>query len=119
MKSDWNFDTIKTVSALGSIRGTLHELSMPPGMVPEEDESPDETFDTTGIDPNQDELRSTVIIKSRIAEEADDGSPSGRELSNQSVQPFLKLTSLFRCATCIFWNGAVLPSGIICNSIEH
>jgi serine/threonine-protein kinase 24/25/MST4 len=96
MKSDWNFDTIKTVSALGSIRGTLHELSMPPGMVPEEDESlDDDTFDSSasvrGSDPiciigmNEDALHSTVIIKSSRIEEGTDDGPSGPKPSAQII----------------------------------
>lgn len=83
MRSEWNFDTIKTVSALGSIRGTLHELSMPSGMVPEETEEddfsddgfPQDTLDSSaatrgsdpivpnGIDASKDGMHSTIIIK--------------------------------------------------------
>ena len=96
MKSEWSFETVKTISALGSLRGTLHELSMPPGMVLEEDENfeeddPGDTFDsslsTRGSDPihahivgASDEIsHSTVIIKPPLkSEEAiNDETPSG------------------------------------------
>ena len=118
MKSDWNFDTIKTVSALGSIRGTLHELSMPPGMVPEEDDSLDDTIESTaslrgsdpmGIGTNEDALHSTVIIKSsRIAEEADEGLPSGPELSTDLFEG--PLNQLFCLGAPPAYSGTVRSS---------
>ncbi|KAF9534327.1 kinase-like domain-containing protein [Crepidotus variabilis] len=98
MKSDWNFDTIKTISALGSLRGTLHELTLPPGMVLEEDETLDDDDDsgdtldstrsnrgsdpihpTTGIGMNDHASHSTVIIKPPLkSQEAPaDETPSG------------------------------------------
>ncbi|KDR83741.1 hypothetical protein GALMADRAFT_55364 [Galerina marginata CBS 339.88] len=81
MKSDWNFDTVKTMSALGTFRGTVNDLSMPSGMVAEDDEesvydtdgqdSIDTGAATKGSDPltpaslgmNSDASHSTVIIK--------------------------------------------------------
>jgi serine/threonine-protein kinase 24/25/MST4 len=50
MRSDWNFDTIKTVSALGTFRGTINDLSLPPGMVAEDDESFDDVDGQNSID---------------------------------------------------------------------
>lgn len=80
MRSDWNFDTIKTISALGTFRGTINDLSLPPGMVAEDDESFEdvdgqESIDTgaatKGSDPilvnglgmNPDASHSTIIVK--------------------------------------------------------
>ncbi|CAA7259762.1 unnamed protein product [Cyclocybe aegerita] len=95
MKSDWNFDTVRTMSALGSFRGTIHDLSMPPGMVAEDDETLDDTDEqgsvdtsaaTKGSDPivtnglgmNRDAAHSTVIIKPpRIPEVPSEETPSG------------------------------------------
>lgn len=37
LRSDWNFDTIRTSSAMGSLRSMAKDL-MPPGMVPDEEE---------------------------------------------------------------------------------
>ncbi|EMD40712.1 hypothetical protein CERSUDRAFT_111295 [Gelatoporia subvermispora B] len=37
LRSDWNFDTIRTASAMGSLRSMAKDI-MPPGMVPDEDE---------------------------------------------------------------------------------
>lgn len=83
-----------------SALGTIHELSTPPGMVSEQDESPNEdarqdTFDSTasvtgsdpiGISTNRDALHSTVIIKSsRIAHETDDEAPSGLKVGHQNI----------------------------------
>jgi len=50
MRSDWNFDTIKTISALGTFRGTINDLSLPPGMVAEDDESFDDIDGQDSID---------------------------------------------------------------------
>ncbi|KAF8913898.1 Ste20-like serine/threonine kinase [Gymnopilus junonius] len=94
MRSDWNFDTIKTMSALGTFRGTVNELSMPPGMVMEDDE--DSVYDDTqssidtgaatkGSDPivpatigvNDDAAHSTVIIKPIRTQDAPAEEPSG------------------------------------------
>ncbi|PPQ77734.1 hypothetical protein CVT25_011169 [Psilocybe cyanescens] len=99
MRSDWNFDTVKTMSALGTFRGTINDLSMPPGMVAEDDdeslydadgqESIDTGAATKGSDPigsnplgmNPDAAHSTVIIKTPLSqdipdpEEAPPGAP--------------------------------------------
>jgi serine/threonine-protein kinase 24/25/MST4 len=81
MRSDWNFDTIKTTPALGTFRGTINDLSsLPSGMVAEEEESFDDLVGhdsidtgaaTKGSDPilanglgmNPEASHSTVIIK--------------------------------------------------------
>ncbi|KAF9568901.1 STE/STE20/YSK protein kinase [Agrocybe pediades] len=106
IRSEWNFDTIKSVSAMGTFRGTVNELSMPPGMVPEDDEDYDNESlyeadghssivtdaATRGSEPlvspslgmNADAAHSTVIIKPlRSASEpqpevvGDEEAPSG------------------------------------------
>ncbi|KAJ7682802.1 kinase-like domain-containing protein [Mycena polygramma] len=38
MRSDWNFDTIKSVSAMGTFRSMAKDLTMPPGMELDEDD---------------------------------------------------------------------------------
>lgn len=79
MRSDWNFDTVRTTSAMGSFRSMAKDLEMPPGMeLDEEDEDDDEdrgSVDTgaatkgsdplthSGIGMNLQAAHSTVIIK--------------------------------------------------------
>jgi len=101
MRSDWNFDTVKSVVALGAFRGTANELLMPSRMIPEGDNedtqseicySIDTGAATKGSDPilsstsGADEAapRSTVIIKSQALpgtaaqpQTAADDPPSG------------------------------------------
>ncbi|OCH94081.1 Pkinase-domain-containing protein [Obba rivulosa] len=43
LRSDWNFDTIRTSSAMGSLRSMAKDL-MPPGMVPDEDEEDEDSM---------------------------------------------------------------------------
>lgn len=77
MRSDWNFDTVKTMSALGTYRGTVNDL-LPSAMVAEDNEPFDDSEEhesidsegaTRGSDPiigiglNSDAAHSTVIIK--------------------------------------------------------
>lgn len=81
MRSDWNFDTIKTASAMGTFRGMAKDI-MPPGMVADEDEysengsmyeeetrpSIDTSLatkgsETTGIGMNLQAAHSTMVIK--------------------------------------------------------
>jgi serine/threonine-protein kinase 24/25/MST4 len=38
MRSDWNFDTIKSISAMGTFRSMAKDLVMPPGMELDEDD---------------------------------------------------------------------------------
>lgn len=38
MRSDWNFDTVKSVSAMGTFRSMAKDLAMPPGMELDEDD---------------------------------------------------------------------------------
>ncbi|KAI0268177.1 kinase-like domain-containing protein [Gloeopeniophorella convolvens] len=45
IKSDWNFDTIKSTAAMGSFRSMAKDL-MPPGMIPDEDEEGASVFET-------------------------------------------------------------------------
>ncbi|TFK75909.1 Ste20-like serine/threonine kinase [Pluteus cervinus] len=80
MRSDWNFDTIRSSSAMGSYRSIAKDLVMPPGMIPDEDESEsadeghgsiDTGAATKGSDPimsssigmNSQAAHSTVVIK--------------------------------------------------------
>lgn len=80
MRSDWNFDTVKSISAMGTFRGSARDLLMPPGMIPEEDDfdDTDESIDTggatqgsdpltsSGIGSNSHAAHSTVIIKAPL-----------------------------------------------------
>lgn len=84
MKSDWNFDTVKSVAALGTFRGTVSDLSLPPGMIAEDDESFDvdeeDSMDTgaatRGSEPTQinglgmsiEAAHSTMVIKSPVSD---------------------------------------------------
>ncbi|KAJ7180086.1 kinase-like domain-containing protein [Mycena crocata] len=82
MRSDWNFDTIKSVSAMGTFRSMAKDLAMPPGMeLDEDDESSDyeeghASIDTGGATKGSDPIHigagigmhsqgahSTVIIR--------------------------------------------------------
>ena len=108
MRSDWNFDTVKTMSALGTYRGTVNDL-LPSAMVPEENESFDDTevhgsIDsenaTRGSDPilgigmNLDAAHSTVVIKPHRSPEPVDPSdeaPSGTFLYSMSCSTDLTL----------------------------
>jgi serine/threonine-protein kinase 24/25/MST4 len=79
MRSDWNFDTVKSVSAMGTFRSMAKDLAMPPGMELDEDEeySDDEeeghaSIDTGGATKGSDPIHigmhsqaahSTVIIR--------------------------------------------------------
>ncbi|KAH8830889.1 Ste20-like serine/threonine kinase [Flagelloscypha sp. PMI_526] len=38
VRSEWNFSTIRSSSAMGTFRSMAKELSMPPGMIPDEDD---------------------------------------------------------------------------------
>jgi serine/threonine-protein kinase 24/25/MST4 len=91
MRSEWNFDTVKSISAMGTFRGSAKDLLMPPGMIMEEaDEYADDesTIDTgaatKGSDPllsNSEASHSTVIIKAPLPppiELDDDDAPTGR-----------------------------------------
>lgn len=85
MRSDWNFDTVKSVAALGAFRGMANELLMPSRMIPESDNediqseifsSIDTGAATKGSDPilsSADEAapHSTVIIKSQALPETE------------------------------------------------
>ncbi|XP_006460100.1 hypothetical protein AGABI2DRAFT_219768 [Agaricus bisporus var. bisporus H97] len=97
MRSDWNFDTVRTASAMGTISSMAQDLQMPTGMVPDIDEESDfeeirPSIDTgaatqgsgSGIGRNSEAAHSTVIIKplekpaqsgNRIPEEEE--TPSG------------------------------------------
>ncbi|KAF5387828.1 hypothetical protein D9615_000411 [Tricholomella constricta] len=91
MRSDWNFDTIKTSSAMGTFRTMAKDLDMPMGMVPDEDELSDDeghgSIDTgaatKGSDPltsgrlgmNSQAAHSTVIIKSPLPPSPEKGIP--------------------------------------------
>ncbi|KAJ6599067.1 kinase-like domain-containing protein [Mycena vulgaris] len=78
MRSDWNFDTIKSVSAMGTFRSMAKDLAMPPGMeLDEDDEGSDyeeghASVDTGGATKGSDPIHigmhsqgahSTVIIR--------------------------------------------------------
>lgn len=79
MKSDWNFDTIKSTAAMGTFRSMAKDLAMPPTMEADDDEmsvyEEDPSFDTGGatngsesfvgggMGLNLQAAHSTVVIK--------------------------------------------------------
>ncbi|KAL0949993.1 hypothetical protein HGRIS_010004 [Hohenbuehelia grisea] len=80
IRSDWNFETIKSMSAMGTFRSMAKDLApMPPGMIPDEEDeyqsdggnaSVDTAAATKGSDPlvnglgmNSQAAHSTVIIR--------------------------------------------------------
>lgn len=48
MRSDWNFDTIKSTSVMGTFRSMAKDLAMPAGMEPDEDYFEEEGSDSEG-----------------------------------------------------------------------
>ncbi|KAH6914908.1 STE/STE20/YSK protein kinase [Coprinopsis sp. MPI-PUGE-AT-0042] len=91
MRSDWNFDTVKSMAAMGTFRGSIKDLDMPAGMIPEDGEESDEAsidsgLATKGSDPIHHHLgnhpeaaeSNTVVIKSLPPLAIDDEDiPSG------------------------------------------
>ncbi|TFK43531.1 STE/STE20/YSK protein kinase [Crucibulum laeve] len=96
MRSDWNFDTIKSVSAMGTFRSMASDLDMPPGMEPDDDEVSncgEDSINTDGATKGSDPIvgglgmnslaaHSTVIIKppqelitTSVPEETPSGAP--------------------------------------------
>lgn len=76
MRSDWNFDTVRTVSAMGTISSMVQDLQMPTATIPDIDEESDfeeirPSIDTgaatkgsgSGIGRNAEAAHSTVVIK--------------------------------------------------------
>ena len=131
MRSDWNFDTIKTMSAMGTFRGTIHELSMAPGMVEDEESVYDDSQSsidtgaaTKGSDPispavigmNSDAAHSTVIIKPIRTQEAEPEEPSGTGLSYAYYSKNMRLIYFDRCTTCLFRFCAFDASFILCRT---
>lgn len=118
MKSDWNFDTIKSMGAMGTFRGSVKELNVPAGMILEDGESDDEQDSintggaTKGSDPlvgpplgmNSEASHSTIMIKSppRISTNIDvineeDGTCNSISNENQilkSIAPLPQVTPL-------------------------
>ena len=118
MRSDWNFDTVKSMSALGTYSGTVNDL-LPSAMVSEDNE-PFDDGETNGsinsevatndsdpiidIETNLDADHSTVIIKAPHSLGPVDAT--GKTLRGTA----LYLTSCraplnfyFRCATRLLW----------------
>ncbi|TFY73236.1 hypothetical protein EWM64_g10776, partial [Hericium alpestre] len=80
LRSEWNFDTIKSTAAMGTFRGMAKDL-MPPGMIPDEQDEVDSVFETAedvrtinstdavtgsagaGIGSNLQAAHSTVLIR--------------------------------------------------------
>jgi serine/threonine-protein kinase 24/25/MST4 len=110
MKSDWNFDTIKSTSAMGTFRSMAIDLGMPATMEAYDDDisayeshSSIDTGATNGSEPlvggglglNAQAAHSTVLIKpSRPAPEIDiptmlasDGSPPDHAPSSSPANP--------------------------------
>lgn len=86
MRSDWNFDTVKSMAAMGTFRGSIKDLGMPPGMIPEDGEESDDGeasvdtgLATKGSDPIHHHLgthpeaaeSNTVVIKSLPVDDED------------------------------------------------
>lgn len=136
MRSDWNFDTVKSISAMGSFRGSAKDLLMPPGMIPEESEESDNdesTIDTGGatkgsggVLSNYEASHSTVIIKEPLPPPADldapleDDSPSGKSTVPRlsvKAKPFVPN----RCTASLQrWVYSEYTQGFICcESIER
>jgi serine/threonine-protein kinase 24/25/MST4 len=76
MRSDWNFDTVRTVSAMGTITSMAQDLQIPTTTIPDIDEESDfedmrPSIDTgaatngsgSGIGRNVEAAHSTVVIK--------------------------------------------------------
>ncbi|KAJ8509313.1 hypothetical protein ONZ45_g8507 [Pleurotus djamor] len=105
MRSEWNFTTVKSVSAMGTFRSMAKDLTMPPGMIPDEDdedayaaEDDRSTIDsgaaTKGSDPlvngigsNLSAAHSTVIIKPPPSVEKDLPAVVSDEISQQGDDP--------------------------------
>lgn len=85
LRSDWNFDTIRSTAAMGTFSSMAKDI-MPPGMIPDENEEDEDNLETAetiatsgatnggsdlntrpsaGIGMNMDAVRSTVIIHSK------------------------------------------------------
>lgn len=87
MRSDWNFDTVKSMAAMGTFRATINDLNPPNGMILEDDD--EEFYDNDGHDQdsfdtdaatkgseavqtptlgmNADASHSTVVIKNPLS----------------------------------------------------
>lgn len=119
MRSDWNFDTVKSMSALGTYSGTVNEL-LPSAMVSEDNEPFDDSemmngsIDSEvvtnfsdpiiGIGMNLDAAHSTVIIKAPHSPEpidTTDETLSGTALYLTSCRTFLNF--YFRSAASLLW----------------
>ena len=118
MRSDWNFDTIKSMSALGTFSGTVNDL-LPPTIVSEDNEPFDDSemngsidsgvatngSDTIiGIGMNLDAAHSTVIIKAPHSPgpiDTTDETLSGTALYLTTCRTLLNF--YFRCAASVLW----------------
>lgn len=77
MRSEWNFETVKSASAMGTFRSMASDFGMPPEMIPDDDNDDvsdygQDSMDTSGatngspgpsIGMNAQAAHSTVIIK--------------------------------------------------------
>ncbi|KAH9482647.1 Serine/threonine-protein kinase 26 [Psilocybe cubensis] len=137
MRSDWNFDTVKTMSALGTFRGTINDLSMPPGMVAEDDdeslydadgqESIDTGAATKGSDPvisnslgmNPDAAHSTVIIKTPLSQEVpqtEEGPPGAPPAYTGSVRSTRRAS--YAARTSLDGAGTVLSAADLGTGVD-
>ncbi|KXN86272.1 Serine/threonine-protein kinase svkA [Leucoagaricus sp. SymC.cos] len=141
MRSDWSFDTVRTVSAMGTIRSMAHDLQMPAGMVPDIDEETEfeesqPSIDTgaatkrsdglaTGIGINSQAAHSTVVIKplekaaqfggNQIPEEAD--TPSGAPPAYTGSVRSSRRAS-YAARTSMDGTGTVLGAADIGNGVD-
>ena len=115
MRSDWSFDTVKSMSPLGTFSGTVNDL-LPSAMVSEDNEpfddsevneSIDSEVATNGSDPiigigmNLDGAHSTVIIKAPGPIDSTDEALSGTAFCLTSCRTLLNF--YFRCAANLLW----------------
>ncbi|THH19768.1 hypothetical protein EW146_g1440, partial [Bondarzewia mesenterica] len=105
LRSDWNFDTIKSSAAMGTFRSMAKDI-MPPGMIPDEDEDAASVYegtedrqslDTTaatkgsdippaaGIGMNLGAAHSTMVIRSPVGDERDVPSLDVDESSDETA----------------------------------
>jgi hypothetical protein len=117
MRSDWNFDTVKSMAAMGTFRGSVKDLNMPAGMILEDGEesdgaSMDSGLATKGSDPIHQHLgnppetaeSNTVVIKSLPSDDED--VPSGMStrvfnLISNVIEALLKALLLRILALCV------------------
>ncbi|KAF9462649.1 STE STE20 YSK protein kinase [Collybia nuda] len=67
LRSDWNFDTVKSTSAMGTFRSMSKDLEMPPGMEADEDDMSDYEEGHASIDTSAATRGSDPLVGSGLA----------------------------------------------------